>query len=207
MWREEKKCIYFSFLLQAEIFTPRSLNHLRGKWRTSRSLWNEESEYKWGKTDWGVDQDLLASLEGKEPHIHCTCCVLSVYKLYRMFTREKSDCFVIIFQGGLHLLYEVILAIQRSVFSAMISGWTLSNLVRSYNFNSWEKKKTLQLAAQVQKLFSLLVTNCSGFKECSWITYCSWLRKTYICKVKKKSICFVLYKFPPKKEQINMKIL
>ena len=40
-WREEKKCIYFSFLLQAEIFTParefRSLNHLRGKWRTSDS--------------------------------------------------------------------------------------------------------------------------------------------------------------------------
>ena len=94
---KRKKCIYFSFLLQAEIFTPHSLNHLRGKWRTSRSLWNEESEYKWGKTDWGVDQDLLASLEGKEPHIHCTCCALPVYKLYIMFTREKSDCFVIIF--------------------------------------------------------------------------------------------------------------
>ena len=67
-----------------------------------------------------------------------------------MFTREKSDCFVIIFQGGSHLLYEIILAIQQSVFSGMISGWTLLNLVRSYNFNSWEK--TLQLAAQVQKL-------------------------------------------------------
>ena len=67
-----------------------------------------------------------------------------------MFTREKSDFFVIIFQGGLHLLYEIILAIQQSVFSGMISGWTLLNLVRSYNFNSWEK--TLQLAAQVQKL-------------------------------------------------------
>ena len=48
-----------------------------------------------------------------------------------MFTREKSDCFVIIFQGGLHLLYEIILAIQQSVFSGMISGWTLLNLVRS----------------------------------------------------------------------------
>ena len=33
--------LYFSFGLQAEIFTParefRSLNHLRGKWRTSES--------------------------------------------------------------------------------------------------------------------------------------------------------------------------
>ena len=37
-----------------------------------------------------------------------------------MFTREKSDCFVIIFQGGLHLLYEIILAIQQSVLSGMI---------------------------------------------------------------------------------------
>ena len=139
MWREEKKCIYFLFflyfsiLLQAEIFTParkfRSLNHLWGKWRTTRNLWNEDSEYKWGRTDWGVDQDLLASLEGKEPHIHCTRCVLN--KLYIMFTREKSDCFVIIFQGGLHLLYEIFLAIQQSLFSGMISGWTLLNLVRS----------------------------------------------------------------------------
>ena len=79
---------------------------------------NEESKYKWGRTGWGVDQDLLGPLEGKEPHIHCTRCVLN--KLYIMFTREKSDCFVIIFQGGLHLLYEIILAIQQSVLSGMI---------------------------------------------------------------------------------------
>ena len=126
MWREEKKMyflffLYFSFLLQAEIFTPAHEFACSTICEENEGLVvNEESKYKWGKTDWGVDQDLLASLEGKEPHIHCTCCVLPVYKLYIMFTREKSDCFVIIFQGGLHLLYEIILAIQQSVLSGMI---------------------------------------------------------------------------------------
>lgn len=134
MWREEKKCLYFlfllhfSFLLQAEIFTSAHvfhlLNHPWGKFRTTHSLWNEESTYKWGRTGWCVDHDLLCSLVGKEPHIHYTRCVL-----YIKFTWEKSDCFVINFLSGLHRLYKIFLAIQ--MFYGVVSGWTLLNLVRS----------------------------------------------------------------------------
>lgn len=37
---------------------------------------------------------------------------------------------------------------------------------------------------EATKMISLLVADCSGFEKCSRITYCCWLRKTYIWKEK-----------------------